>query len=187
MSAFTCINCSVKFANADLHRDHYKSDWHRYNLKRRVAELPPVTAEEFQSRVLQMRNATAEAIEEKQTCLYCNACRKQFGNQRAHDNHLNSKKHKENLVKFTEEQSVASEAGGSSSEIKDVTTKSVIQQRPHPALAAEAAREKMISTVTIGDDDSGDDDVSEEEVRSKRTKIFIPAILSASFSSFLLG
>lgn len=95
MSDFTCINCSVRFANADIQRDHYKTDWHRYNLKRKVAELPPVTAEDFQKRVLQQRNADEAALEENQLILYCGICRKHFNSHNAYTNHLNSKKHKE--------------------------------------------------------------------------------------------
>ncbi len=55
MSAYTCIGCRVAFADADLQRAHYKTDWHRYNLKRKVADMPPVTAENFQKRVLAQR------------------------------------------------------------------------------------------------------------------------------------
>jgi len=40
---------------AELQKTHYKTDWHRYNLKRKVADLPPVTAENFQQRVLAQR------------------------------------------------------------------------------------------------------------------------------------
>ncbi len=54
-ASFTCITCRVAFADAELQRGHYKTDWHRYNLKRKVAELPPVTAENFQQRVLAQR------------------------------------------------------------------------------------------------------------------------------------
>ncbi|KAK4532892.1 hypothetical protein CCYA_CCYA14G3749 [Cyanidiococcus yangmingshanensis] len=32
-------------------RAHYRSDWHRVNLKRRVAQLPPLTEAEFEERV----------------------------------------------------------------------------------------------------------------------------------------
>lgn len=101
MSSFTCISCSVKFADANIQREHYKTDWHRYNLKRRVAELPPVTAEEFQNRVIQQKSAEIDAL--KETILYCNACHKNFSSQNAHDNHMNSRKHKENLEKFNKE------------------------------------------------------------------------------------
>lgn len=54
-ATFTCITCQVAFADADLQRAHYKTDWHRYNLKRKVASLPHVTAEGFSQRVLAQR------------------------------------------------------------------------------------------------------------------------------------
>ena len=52
MSAFTCITCRVVFVDGETQRAHYKTDWHRYNLKRKVAQLPSVTAENFRQRVL---------------------------------------------------------------------------------------------------------------------------------------
>ncbi|ELU13958.1 hypothetical protein CAPTEDRAFT_174182 [Capitella teleta] len=100
MSAFTCINCRVSFADADLQRSHYKSDWHRYNLKRKVADLPPVTAENFQTRVLAQKAQVAEQA--VPTTVKCAACSKQFSSQNAHANHLNSKKHKELAAKYEE-------------------------------------------------------------------------------------
>lgn len=96
--SLTCLNCSVKFKDADNQREHYKSDWHRYNLKRRVAELPPITAEEFQKRVLQQRKVDEQAKQE--ITLYCTACRKQFATDKSYDNHLNSKKHRENAERL---------------------------------------------------------------------------------------
>ena len=35
------------FASRSELLEHYKSDWHRYNLKRKVAELPPLAFETF--------------------------------------------------------------------------------------------------------------------------------------------
>ena len=94
MEQFTCISCHVKFADGDVQRFHYKSDWHRYNLKRKVAELPPVTSEEFQKRVLLRRSENE--FESRDTSVYCKTCGKSFGTQNAFDNHLNSKRHREN-------------------------------------------------------------------------------------------
>lgn len=91
---FTCITCRVAFKDADTQRLHYKTDWHRYNLKRKVAELPSVTSEEFQRRVLNQR--IADAVMKRDTRTYCRICGKSFGNQKAFDNHLNSKRHKDN-------------------------------------------------------------------------------------------
>lgn len=95
MSAHTCLNCNVKFQNADVQREHYKTDWHRYNLKRRVAELPAITAEDFQKRVLQQRTADEKALQD--ISLHCSACRKQFISDKSYENHINSKKHHENV------------------------------------------------------------------------------------------
>lgn len=38
------------FEDALEHRTHYQSDWHCYNLKRKVAQLQPLTEEAFQER-----------------------------------------------------------------------------------------------------------------------------------------
>lgn len=46
-SIFTCNSCGTEFKSSDLQRYHMKTEWHRYNLKRRMAQLPPVTADEF--------------------------------------------------------------------------------------------------------------------------------------------
>ncbi|XP_037934758.1 zinc finger protein 622-like [Teleopsis dalmanni] len=92
---YTCITCCVKFATAEIQRDHYKTDWHCFNLKRRVCELAPVTAEDFKNRVLFQQAIKVQ--EESEINHFCTSCRKQFANQKAFNNHLNSKKHKENL------------------------------------------------------------------------------------------
>ena len=36
MEEFRCVTCRVKFNEALMHREHFKSDWHLYNLKRKV-------------------------------------------------------------------------------------------------------------------------------------------------------
>ncbi|KAK9245995.1 C2H2 type zinc-finger-domain-containing protein [Lipomyces tetrasporus] len=55
---FTCNSCGVGFPTPDMQRRHMKTDWHRYNLKRRVATLPPISAEIFAERVLQQMDAS---------------------------------------------------------------------------------------------------------------------------------
>lgn len=53
---FTCVTCSVAFNTFELQRDHYKTDWHRYNLKRKIAELPSVSFKDFQERLQIQKN-----------------------------------------------------------------------------------------------------------------------------------
>nr|CAG4640863.1 EOG090X06E3 [Eulimnadia texana] len=107
---FTCVTCQVAFKDADLQRDHYKTDWHRYNLKRKVAELPPVSAETFQQRVLAQRAQAAEQEALQSYSTYCEACRKKFGSEKSYQNHLNSRKHQENLLRLPKTISKAEEA-----------------------------------------------------------------------------
>lgn len=54
-NAYTCNTCGLTFPTADLQRLHMKTDWHRYNLKRRVASLPPITSEMFAEKMLQQK------------------------------------------------------------------------------------------------------------------------------------
>uniref|UniRef100_A0A0A9ZIZ0 Zinc finger protein 622 n=1 Tax=Lygus hesperus TaxID=30085 RepID=A0A0A9ZIZ0_LYGHE len=95
MSQFTCISCRVAFADADIQRQHYKTDWHRYNLKRKVVNLAPVTAEDFSQRVIHQRQKDAD--DAKDTSTYCKLCKKSFASKKAFENHENSKRHKELL------------------------------------------------------------------------------------------
>ncbi|KNE56087.1 hypothetical protein AMAG_01929 [Allomyces macrogynus ATCC 38327] len=95
---FTCLACHVAFATADQQRAHYRTDWHRYNLKRKVAELPPVPAEEFAHRVL-ARQAQDKADQESAALSFtCNLCNKTYANENGYRNHVQSKKHKERAI-----------------------------------------------------------------------------------------
>ncbi|KAJ2808298.1 pre-60S factor rei1 [Coemansia guatemalensis] len=92
---FTCIACQVAFYSAEQQRTHYRSDWHRYNLKRKVADLPPVPAESFAQRVLAQQAQAAEDSKRAEFSAECTVCKKAYGSENAFNNHLNSKKHKE--------------------------------------------------------------------------------------------
>lgn len=54
MPSYTCNSCGVAFETAIAQREHMKSDWHRYNLKRRVAQLPPIDEATFNEKVLSL-------------------------------------------------------------------------------------------------------------------------------------
>lgn len=43
-----CNTCDAEVGDAAQHREHFKSDWHKHNLKRKVKKLTPVSAEEWQ-------------------------------------------------------------------------------------------------------------------------------------------
>mmetsp|Transcript_1074 Transcript_1074/g.2946 ORF Transcript_1074/g.2946 Transcript_1074/m.2946 type:complete len:368 (+) Transcript_1074:64-1167(+) len=41
-----CSSCDAEFEDATVYRQHCRSDWHNFNLKRKVKNLSPVTEEE---------------------------------------------------------------------------------------------------------------------------------------------
>ncbi|KAF7362019.1 Zinc finger protein 622-like protein [Mycena venus] len=94
---FTCLSCTIAFHTAEDQRTHYRSDHHRYNMKRRVAGLPPVSAESFNQKVLDRRLETAVMSSAKGS--YCEACNKTYTTENAYRSHINSKKHKDTEAK----------------------------------------------------------------------------------------
>ncbi|XP_049286585.1 zinc finger protein 622 [Anopheles funestus] len=177
MSSFTCLNCGVRFATAEMQREHYKTHWHRYNLKRKLAELPPVTIEEFEKRIIQQKTEDAAALEDQS--LYCKACRKVFKSKNAHDNHLDSRKHKDNLQQYIA-QSNGTIGASSSSTIQENAMEaelevSVKSTRAAARAAAAAAAGTEVDVEMIEDDDSdGWEDVEFENPIERNDCIFCP-------------
>ncbi|KAJ8011414.1 hypothetical protein DPEC_G00057960 [Dallia pectoralis] len=95
MSSYTCISCRVAFSDGEIQRAHYKTDWHRYNLKRKVADMPPVTAENFKERVLVQRAAAEQQESGASVSEGCATCNKKFSSANAYQNHLQSHKHQQ--------------------------------------------------------------------------------------------
>lgn len=65
---YTCNSCNLAFPSPEDQRVHMKSDWHRYNLKRRVAQLPPIDEDLFNSKVSSLsitEGGTNNASEDK--------------------------------------------------------------------------------------------------------------------------
>lgn len=46
-STYKCGSCSADFVSLDLLKEHHKTPWHRYNLKRKLAEKPPISLDAF--------------------------------------------------------------------------------------------------------------------------------------------
>ncbi|CAK7905342.1 protein Vms1p [[Candida] anglica] len=47
--ASTCTSCAVEITSPEERRNHYKSDFHRFNIKRSIEKLDPVSEEEFEN------------------------------------------------------------------------------------------------------------------------------------------
>ncbi|KAI9469694.1 MAG: C2H2 type zinc-finger-domain-containing protein [Benjaminiella poitrasii] len=94
-NVFTCLACQVAFQTTERQRAHYRTDWHKYNLKRKIAQLSPVTAEQFAQKVL-ARQTRGREEEKRQGLVYeCVICRKSYSSENAFSNHLLSKRHKD--------------------------------------------------------------------------------------------
>jgi pre-60S factor REI1 len=105
MQSFTCLSCRIALPSADHQRIHYKTDWHRYNLKRKVTELPPISAVEFNQRITTLQQSSKAAAAQASDEFACDVCRKSYASQNGFDQHCASKKHIEAQQKIKSSQS----------------------------------------------------------------------------------
>ena len=169
MPMFTCITCRVSFADSDIQRRHYKTDWHRYNLKRKVAEMPPVTAEVFQQKVLAQKAEVEAQQQSKTKSLHCQLCNKTFSSENAFSNHLSSKKHKDveanKANKAKKQESLITESQFSN-HFKRKDSKETDPQNTESENAESLSHN--------GDDDDDEDDDIEEDTLEVTDCLFCP-------------
>lgn len=159
MPLFTCITCRVSFADSDIQRRHYKTDWHRYNLKRKVAEMPPVTAEVFQQKVLEQRAEVEAQQQTKTKTMHCKLCNKTFSSENAYGNHMSSKKHKE------------LEAAKAKKEDNLITKGLTMESRETGSENTESEIAESSLCDKVDDDQSGDNDDDEEEIEEDTLEV----------------
>lgn len=75
-----------------------RSDWHRYNLKRRVASLPPISSETFTEKVISAQANSSAAAAKASFEQACTACQKTYFSGNAYRDHLSSKKHRSRVL-----------------------------------------------------------------------------------------
>ncbi|MCJ1474206.1 hypothetical protein MMC13_002864 [Lambiella insularis] len=75
-----------------------RSDWHRYNLKRRVASLPPLSSEIFAEKVLSAQATSSAAAAKASFERSCSICQKTYYSENAYQNHLGSQKHRQRVT-----------------------------------------------------------------------------------------
>lgn len=142
---YTCITCRVVFVDPELQRAHYKTDWHRYNLKRKVAELAPVTADDFQRRVLAQQAADKDS--EPRRGEFCRACKKRFTSRESYDSHVRSRKHRDRAA------AGGGEAGnGAGAQMREAAEEMEVDKH---------ATEKAVDTNKLDEDEIETDDEPE--------------------------
>ncbi|KAG0215257.1 hypothetical protein BGX28_000476 [Mortierella sp. GBA30] len=99
--ATTCLTCAIRLPSLETQQLHHKSDWHTYNLKRKMVGLPPVSSEVFSQLVTASREqANPEEVPQPE----CVPCGKKYLSFQAYDNHINSKKHKQLALAYEKKQ-----------------------------------------------------------------------------------
>ncbi|KIY97769.1 hypothetical protein MNEG_10192 [Monoraphidium neglectum] len=94
-TGFFCSTSGTYFSDKESLAEHYRSDFHRYNLKRKVAGLPPVTKEWFEARKAQLASAASAPT---QRVWYDPLTRRKFMSEAKYREAVGSKKYAE-LVK----------------------------------------------------------------------------------------
>ncbi|CAH8328458.1 unnamed protein product [Eruca vesicaria subsp. sativa] len=93
MPGLTCNACNMEFENEAERKLHYSSDWHRYNLKRKVAGVPGVTEELFEARQSTLALEKKGKSDEAPMLYTCGVCGKGYRSSKAHEQHLKSRSH----------------------------------------------------------------------------------------------
>ncbi|KAJ9184162.1 hypothetical protein P3X46_007929 [Hevea brasiliensis] len=152
MPGLTCNACNKEFHDDAEQKLHYKSDWHRYNLKRKVAGVPGVTEALFLAR----QSALAqEKDKSKETpMLYsCVLCGKGYRSAKAHAQHLKSRSH-------------IMRASQGTNQDED---KAVIKSLPHRVMSNHPSQREVDDEVSE-DDDEWEEVDPEEELVAEATK-----------------
>uniref|UniRef100_A0A2P2KF61 Cytoplasmic 60S subunit biogenesis factor REI1 homolog 1 n=1 Tax=Rhizophora mucronata TaxID=61149 RepID=A0A2P2KF61_RHIMU len=92
MPGLTCNACNKELKDDAEQKLHYKSDWHRYNLKRKVAGVPGVTEALFLARQ-SVLSQEKDKSDDSPTLYSCAVCGKGYHSVKAHAQHLKSRTH----------------------------------------------------------------------------------------------
>ncbi|KAJ1260594.1 hypothetical protein BS78_10G244400 [Paspalum vaginatum] len=157
MAMVTCNSCNVRFVDDEQKRLHYRSEWHRYNLKRKVAGVPGVTEDLFLT-----WQATAVALSAGTSIpdlSGCALCGKEYKSSRDRAQHLISRSH---LLKASQEPS-SSVAGitGANKPLPLHRGLSVEDDDDEKEWSEELGDESTSNT-QVGEDSSKCDEVPEE-------------------------
>ncbi|KAG7090838.1 hypothetical protein E1B28_009920 [Marasmius oreades] len=172
---FTCISCTIAFFSAEEQRVHYRSDHHRYNMKRRVAGLPPVSAATFNEKVLERRAETSIMSSLKGSS--CELCNKIYSSENAYRSHINSKKHKDNELKAAREPPAVVDLEPEAEKVDSVPPpqQSVeSSQITKPAELSETLDSEAASISLVADEDADEDEVNQtidQKIAAARSRL----------------
>lgn len=90
----TCMACRLVLVGADARLNHYRTDFHRVNLQRKVAGVPPLSEDDYKVRA-QAAEDESQAAAGRRAPRFCSVCSKKFSSESALTNHVASRRHRD--------------------------------------------------------------------------------------------
>ena len=125
-----CNHCLYVSKTYEEMKEHYKSEFHKYNLNRVTMNLAPLSYEDYKRKKdffmkkMEEKKKTEEALKLQSQNLFCEICSKKFNSVKKLDEHLISKTHLKNKAKKEEEKKEEEISTTSSkNEIKEIKSK----------------------------------------------------------------
>ena len=126
-----CNHCLYVSKTYEEMKEHYKSEFHKYNLNRVTMNLAPLSYEdykrkkEFFMKKMEEKKKTEEALKLQSQNLYCEICSKKFNSSKKLEEHLSSKTHLKNKGKKDEDKKdeITEISTSSKNEIKEEKSK----------------------------------------------------------------
>lgn len=133
-----------------------------YNVKRRVASLPPVSQEIFTEKVLSAKATSSAAAAKASYEKTCVACQKTFYSENSYQNHVKSSKHKLREVHLKQKDGLADDTSSvlsSTFSLGDPVNRSVAGESES---TVSHLTDHMRNTAIDDEDGDGDDDMEED-------------------------
>lgn len=92
---FQCSTCLTSYINEVEYKLHYKSEFHKYNILRKMVELPIVSRQQFDRHQQVIKTQLAKPVVDENKKFYCSTCTKKFTNAATLKQHLKTKRHLE--------------------------------------------------------------------------------------------
>lgn len=103
-----CATCCIQLRDDEHLRQHYRGELHSVNLKRRVADLPPVSQSDVDKHAAVAAAEAARKAAADVPCVFlCDACGKSFGTESQMDMHVKSRTHVKRVKEILAEQRAA--------------------------------------------------------------------------------
>eukprot|EP00767_Chilomastix_cuspidata_P003283 gnl/Chilomastix_cuspidata/34.p2 GENE.gnl/Chilomastix_cuspidata/34~~gnl/Chilomastix_cuspidata/34.p2 ORF type:complete len:481 (+),score=189.62 gnl/Chilomastix_cuspidata/34:3812-5254(+) len=91
---FTCLGCALTFDSLEAQHEHFQSEHHIYNMRRKVIGMNPVSLEEFLVLQREKMKEAEQTKRKERSHFYCEACEKRFSKESAYNQHCRTKSHR---------------------------------------------------------------------------------------------